>query len=287
MVMLMRQTISTTKESNYLMSTFSLPKKSIIVFTDLDGSLLNHDDYSYTAAKPALSKVVELDIPLIPVSSKTCAEIQYIFKSLDIEHPIIAENGSLIVIPPYYFNSEMTSSSTIYIGKSYAEITEILEKLRKQFAFIGFNNMSEAKVASITGLSRPEAIRAKQRQASEPIIWEDSQEQFMKFKEKLQEYQLTLTRGGRFWHVMGGNSKGAAILELLALYKTHGFSPENTLGIGDSDNDISMLKSVSLPVVIKKIDGSHLEAELPEATVYTNEKGPLGWNTAVLNVFNQ
>ncbi len=42
-----------------------------LVFTDLDGTLLNHDDYSWEAARPALEELQRQSIPLILVSSKT------------------------------------------------------------------------------------------------------------------------------------------------------------------------------------------------------------------------
>ena len=47
----------------------------IMIFTDLDGTLLNHDDYRYDAALPALDAIRRLHIPLIPVSSKTMVEM--------------------------------------------------------------------------------------------------------------------------------------------------------------------------------------------------------------------
>ena len=48
----------------------------IIVFTDLDGTLLHPRTYSFEAAMPALKLIKEKDVPLILCSSKTRAEIE-------------------------------------------------------------------------------------------------------------------------------------------------------------------------------------------------------------------
>ena len=48
----------------------------IIVFTDLDSTLLHPKTYSFDAAMPALKLIKEKDIPLILCSSKTRAEIE-------------------------------------------------------------------------------------------------------------------------------------------------------------------------------------------------------------------
>ena len=65
----------------------------IIVFTDLDGTLLHPKTYSFEAAMPALKLIKEKDIPIILCSSKTRAEIEVYRKKLDNQHPFVSENG--------------------------------------------------------------------------------------------------------------------------------------------------------------------------------------------------
>ena len=71
----------------------------IIVFTDLDGTLLDHNDYSFTAAQPCLDFIRENKIPLIFASSKTSFEIENLCSETNFFHPYIAENGALLCIP--------------------------------------------------------------------------------------------------------------------------------------------------------------------------------------------
>ena len=64
----------------------------LIVFSDLDGSLLDHDTYDWAPARPALEALRESGIPLVLVSSKTLAELDDYRRQLDLRHPVVAEN---------------------------------------------------------------------------------------------------------------------------------------------------------------------------------------------------
>ena len=62
---------------------------------------------------------------------------------------------------------------------------------------------------------------------------------------------LTLSRGGRFYHLTGRNTKGLAVVLLTLLYRSS--SPDLiTVGLGDGANDLSMLERVDIPVVIPR-----------------------------------
>ena len=88
------------------------PKASLLVFTDLDGSLLDHHNYRHDEADPVLQNLKQLQIPLIPVSSKTQSEIEQINVSLDNPHPFICENGAAIFIPVDYFPEQPADTKT-------------------------------------------------------------------------------------------------------------------------------------------------------------------------------
>ena len=50
-------------------------KENYLIFTDLDGTLLDHATYSFNDAKEMLSYLKLNDIPLIIITSKTKHEI--------------------------------------------------------------------------------------------------------------------------------------------------------------------------------------------------------------------
>jgi len=69
-------------------------EENTIIFTDLDGTLLDHDSYSFEEASFMLDFIKEHDIPLIIVTSKTRNEVIGIQKRLGISTPFIIENGA-------------------------------------------------------------------------------------------------------------------------------------------------------------------------------------------------
>ena len=80
-----------------------------IIFTDLDGTLLDDASKSHTPAVPAIRLVEERGIPLIFCSSKTRAEIEYYREKIGNRHPFIVENGGAIFIPEGYFDKKVDS----------------------------------------------------------------------------------------------------------------------------------------------------------------------------------
>jgi len=70
-----------------------------IVFSDLDGTLLDHRTYDYSPALPALAKLQEKQIPLVFCTRKTAAEMIPFRKEIKNKDPFIVENGGGIYIP--------------------------------------------------------------------------------------------------------------------------------------------------------------------------------------------
>lgn len=77
-----------------------------LIFTDLDGILLDHDGYNFDAAKLSLAQLSEQQIPVIINSSKTASEIQSLRLVLNNQHPFIIENGSAVFVPENYFSND-------------------------------------------------------------------------------------------------------------------------------------------------------------------------------------
>lgn len=71
----------------------------LVIFTDLDGSLLNHEDYSFTAARPSIERIKTAGIPLIITTSKTRLEVERLQQEMGIREPFIVENGGGIFFP--------------------------------------------------------------------------------------------------------------------------------------------------------------------------------------------
>jgi len=75
-----------------------------LIFTDLDGTLLDHDTYGWEEALPALDLCRRLGVPVILVSSKTRAEMDVLQNRLGLSAPFISENGGGIFFPKAILN---------------------------------------------------------------------------------------------------------------------------------------------------------------------------------------
>lgn len=264
----------------------------VLVFTDLDGSLLDHHNYGWSQALPALDILRTRNIPVIINSSKTGVEIHELKCQMDNQDPFIAENGAIAYLPGT-LNSRANSLSDYhahYFASSYQQIIKALEQIRKQHAFKyrGFNDMAVEEVAQLCDLDTQSAQHAKSREASEPLLWLDTDEALSKFEFLLKDQGLTLTKGGRFYHVMSRVNKGDTLKWMIKQFQemaadTHYIS----IGLGDSYNDVAMLETVDYPVLIKNNATKQPQLTGLRNLIYTKAEGPAGWNEAVTQLVNE
>ena len=80
-----------------------MPKPRLLLFSDLDGTLLDHDSYDWSPAKPALKKLAASNIPVVLNSSKTAGEIRTVREQLGNTAPFIVENGAAVIVPANCF----------------------------------------------------------------------------------------------------------------------------------------------------------------------------------------
>ena len=264
-----------------------------IIFTDLDGTLLDHHDYSFEAAIPALQEVRQRSIPLILTTSKTLAEVRRINQALQNPQPAIVENGCALCFPldrAYPFDLEgyevNDGYAVVRFPPPYTDIRRFVDRQRATHGWRlqGFDDMSAEEVARSTGLDEHQAQHAKQRLCSEPFLWLDSEDNLDRFIAAADDAGLGVTRGGRFWHLMGRSGKAQAMQAMRALFATDGKQAPTVIALGDSENDRAMLQSADIAVVIKRHDGTHLDCRGKKKTLYTQQQGPAGWNAAILQI---
>ncbi|MDH4286411.1 MAG: DUF4147 domain-containing protein [Gallionella sp.] len=261
-----------------------------VIFSDLDGTLLDTKSYSFKDALPALKLVKTRDIPLVLCSSKTRVEIEACRQRMHNLHPFISENGGGIFIPQNYFPASAESKPLggyrlIVLGTAYVEIRSHFVALREQLGakVRGFADMTPDEVAELTGLSSDEACLAKQRDFDEPFVFDGSPDE--DFLRAIEANGLRWTQG-RIFHIMGNHDKGRAVNILMSLYR-HQYGGVTSIGLGDSLNDLPMLMSVEHPVLIRHEDGSFDSRIAIPRLLKTLHSGPAGWNEVVLQLLAQ
>lgn len=270
-----------------------------LMFSDLDGTFLNHHTYSYQEALPAYRMLEKHRIPVIFNTSKTYAEVSAFTKELDNNHPFVIENGSVVVLPkgfklPHNMENELTIEQQdeyklVNLGVKYRDIVSQVYKLKKRFdlSFTGFHDMPPEQVAEITDLPLEKAIKAKQRFASEPLIWQDSDEKLDLFINELQNIGLSVLKGGRFYHVLGQVNKATAVNWLMKVYSQNNpYVWWNSVSAGDSPNDLAMLTATDIAICIRDAKDNHLSLTSPNLQINPMLQGDSGWNEGVEQAMN-
>jgi len=268
--------------------------KRLVVFTDLDGTLLDSRTYRWQAAEPALRRLRLQGAPVVLCTSKTRAEVLPLRQELGLRDPFVVENGGAICIPRNYFPFALPTArveagfQVLELGVGYAKLVQALDEAAKTSGVTvrGFSRMNDKEVAQLSGLPREQARLARKREFDEPFLLEKgTPKQKERFFRWLQQRGLRWREGGRFLHVMGGNDKGAAVSRLIALYRQQ-YGEIATVGLGDSPNDLDFLRLVDTPVVVALPDGTHdpeLRNKLPQARL-AKGVGPEGWNEALRDI---
>lgn len=263
--------------------------KKLIVFTDLDGTLLDLKTYSFSGAIDALGKLRALGIPVIMASSKTRKEIELWQRRIGIEGPFIAENGGGIYLPPSFSllprgAKEKDGLVALDLGKPYREIRRVVEELQHEgFSIRGFGDMTSEEVAYLTQMSWEEANLAKEREFSEPCLYEGDLDAL---KRALEREGMTLWKGGRFIHIQGRHDKGKGMEIIEGLYRQL-FGEIMIVALGDSPIDLPMLQRAHWPVVVRRPKGlSDNPPPLPSLMV-TQREGSEGWGEAVEEILRR
>lgn len=270
-------------------------RRPLLVFSDLDGSLLDHHSYSHAAAQSALDRLSALGIPCVFNTSKTADEVLPLHRALGLDSPIIVENGSAIGYAPgrstWQVRGDTRDHGSGWHWQSLAprrfDILPALSRLRHQhgLSFRGFSELGQQQIAELTGLPLDAAARAARRNYSEPLLWEDSSEAFLHFVELAAERGLHAVRGGRFVQVIGaGVDKGRALKWCAATYSV---TPISTIALGDAPNDGAMLAAADIAVWVR----SPVHTPGPEQgrlqTLHTTATGPAGWAEAIHQILDQ
>jgi mannosyl-3-phosphoglycerate phosphatase family protein len=268
----------------------------LLIFTDMDGSLLCHDSYSHEAANATLLKLQEMGIAVIPTTSKTKAELLHLRAALNNAHPFIAENGAAVFIPVDYF--EQQPLDTEHMGdfwvKKFVDERHYWQSLISRISsvdadkFTIFAKLTTVQISELTGLNEDDALRASYRHYSEPIVWKGNDDEKELFISELKIMGANVLQGGRFLHVSGQCDKGLALTWLSSVYEIQQDQCKfKTVAIGDSHNDIAMLETADIALLVRspahKLPDVHREAN----TYISPGFAPKGWAEGVETILQK
>lgn len=274
------------------------PKPGLVIFSDVDGTLFDHYGYSYEPAKAAVRELKRRGVPLVLVSSKTCAEIRYVQELLGLNTPFISEHGGAI-----FWHKSSTRQCpkgakdkgdmwVKELGTSYQEVRKHLEDYRASSGLKceGFGDWTPQQIARKACISLATAPLAKQREYDEPFLFDPplSAEEIKKHVASLTNNGWNILEGLRFYHLVGKADKGRAVRELINWYESIQPAKPRTIAFGDSPNDWAMMEECDVAVAVKQADGKyHPKLRAHKGIRLAGAPGPEGFNRMALRLMKQ
>ena len=254
-------------------------KFSLIIFTDLDGSLLHRDTFQFSEIKDYLLYLISKGIQIIPNSSKTEKEILSFNQELGADLPYILENGSAI----HGLNLlNINFPNKIILSREKNEILQIFnikvpENLRNKCEFI--SEMSKKKQMEIFGLPGDKLKDAIERKFSIPLLFKGDKIDKNKMFKVLKKNSLTFQEGGRVINLCDNVNKVKSMNKVINFFKRI----ENNvkvIAVGDSYNDLEMLRNSDIPCLVFN-DQFKLDQININNLIVSNKPSPEGWADVV------
>ena len=251
------------------------------IVTDLDGTLMD-ENYDISPARKTLNLLSELDIPVIPCTSKTASEVRYFRKENGLFDPFIVENGAAV----YGYNKNNSQEWELILGKSYKELRTILNNISKivNYNLTALNDLNKNQIHELTGLSDQGIKRALDRQWSVPFL-NPPDEIFEKVKVVCDSYNVHVFKGNRMSHLLSSKSnKGEAVNQLKVHLKN---KDVKIIALGDSQNDLPLLEYADISIVIPGKNGpnKYLQNGIDKGLFrLANAPHAQGWSNSVEDV---
>ena len=267
--------------------------KKFLIFSDIDGSFMNHKSYSYSILKKYIL-LLKNHCEVIFNSSKTFEEIDELNKSLKILSPFIVENGACIFFPRNYnhivFDKNFFKYNDYYGYKLTNKSSQLLisetNHLKKKYKFSFLSEITDLRLKKITNLNIQQLKKSRMRMFSNPIFWEDQENKKDQFSKEINSLGYGVSFGGRFLHLCDSYDKGTAVKEFLAILKLNKNLSYKTISIGDSDNDLSMLEQTDYSCVIKS-SKKKLLLNKKKNNYYSKNFAPEGWRESLEYIFKK
>jgi mannosyl-3-phosphoglycerate phosphatase len=196
----------------------------LVIFTDLDGTLLEEDGSLSGDVRDFLDVLRPRGVRVVPLTSKTRLELCRWLDDLGGERWGAFENGAGLMTP--------TGIEILPGALPVDRLRGILRDVRDEtrLAIRSVEEMPDEELAERTGLPPPRIPLVRAREFDLPFCAPEGAEEAI--ARALQRRPGTrLTRGDRFFHLLGRHDKADALRRLVEPLR-----PSRTIGLGDAPN---------------------------------------------------
>lgn len=253
------------------------PAATWMVFTALDGSLLDARTLSVEAARASLQRLRAAGIPVVPVTGKTFAEVRPLAEMLGIDGPVVVESGGGIA---RRVGSSWRLEACGARTKVLREAVHAIEQ-RSGARLRLYSAMRLDEAAAAAGLTGIDLRRSLQRNFDEPFVLESGS--LTAVEQAAHSLGLRVRTGGKFHHLGGAPPRGMAAERVRDEIAASTGAQPLVVALGYAPIDIEFLSLADIPILMPRRDGTPdpwLQAMLPEARV-APAAGPQGWARAI------
>ena len=251
----------------------------IIFLTDLDGTLLNFDDFSFDTILSDILEFIKDGIDIIPVSSKTRPEMIEFCAALGVNLPFIYENGA-----GFCKDAKTSNQNDVIVGMSKEALMQIWDanipvELKADCKFL--SEMEREECSALLGLSGAPLDLALARSHTALLKFNGDKTALTLLNIYLERAGLTLQKGGRIFCLSGLHNKASFIEKFRHKTSDHKIANESAhiiIAFGDGNNDIPMLNAADFACIIPRPNGEHLPPDkITPKKIIASQPAPLGW----------
>lgn len=224
-----------------------------VVFTDLDGTLLNNQEQLSCKTVEALTKAKQAGLHVVPVTGRNPSFVIDRFKNIPIAELAGASNGAVMI--------DMITGKAVQLHTfTNSHRDRVITKLSKAFAssWIGYQRLDELMLSrefldylgwnlhGVVDLDQPDdCYKILMHQPG--IDQSEIQEELSKL---LPECSVVLCQPAsnqtKWFDILADHSDKGTIAESIALRL--GIDIKDTLSVGDEDNDLSLFSKTGVSV---------------------------------------
>ena len=251
-----------------------------IVFSDVDGTLLNNEHKMLEGTMYAIRKLQEKDIPFVIISARSPSGIYPILEENGFSCPIISYSGALILD-----DKKNTVYSTGFSKETAENVINFIEEERFDCCwnlYFGDNwivrDKKDERVICEENIVHTEAVEGTidlvpDNAEVEKILCICNTEKTIEIENKIKK-QFPMLSVVKSFHTMieimqTGITKGSAVSELCKLWN---INPDKAVAFGDNFNDADMLDVVGFPFLMGNAP-KELKLRFKNITDSNNDEG--------------
>jgi mannosyl-3-phosphoglycerate phosphatase len=244
----------------------------IVVFTSVDGTLLDSRTFETGASRDAILRLHAAGVPVIPVSVMTLEEVAPIATELGLQHAMIFEAGGAIA------RWTGTSWEVEPCGPPAETMLDVVLDIEQRSGanLLVYSAMPEREASRLSGRSGEMLHASTHRCFSEPFVIETGD--LDSVKRAAAAIGFSVRRGRRFLHLCRACDQGEAFMRLREELQC-----DVAIAVGGAAVDAEFLMRADIPIIVPGPDGlpdAELLASVPNARI-APAPGPAGWAAAV------